>query len=399
MIPEIFKKATSILKKLEDAGHEAYFVGGSVRDYLLKRDIHDVDIATSAQPEEVKKVFPKTVDVGIEHGTILVLENGEGYEVTTFRTESEYKDYRRPDSVVFIRSLIEDLKRRDFTINAIAMDYNGFIQDPFNGLEDLKANILRTVGSPIERFTEDALRMMRAVRFVSQLNFTLEEATCNALKEQGSLLQHIAVERITTEFEKLLDGKQRQKAISIMVETELYQYLPNLKGKKDALLKIANINIDRLTLCKNQMWLLLLYLLEEDAPTNILKAWKLPTKQIKELTNELSYLKLRVQTEWDSMMIYQASLQTALNVEAVYQSIAPNYTNSVDKIKEIHDMLPIHDRSELAISGHDLTGWKKTKPGPWLREYIEEVEHAVINKVIDNEKESIKEWLRACNRL
>ncbi|MFL6560850.1 MAG: CCA tRNA nucleotidyltransferase, partial [Bacillus sp. (in: firmicutes)] len=119
-----FLAASPVLKKLEDAGFEAYFVGGSVRDFLLKREINDVDIATSATPDEVKRIFPKTVDIGIEHGTVLVLVNNGGYEITTFRTESDYRDYRRPKEVTFIRNLKEDLQRRDFTMNAIAMDRN-----------------------------------------------------------------------------------------------------------------------------------------------------------------------------------------------------------------------------------------------------------------------------------
>ncbi len=160
-IPEEFKRALPILNTLKDAGYEAYFVGGSVRDTLLGLPIHDVDIATSAYPEEVKQIFNKTVDTGIEHGTVMVLDHGEGYEITTFRTESTYQDYRRPEKVEFVRSLQEDLKRRDLTINALAMDAAGEIIDLFDGLTDLKMKVIRAVGDPNERFNEDALRMMR----------------------------------------------------------------------------------------------------------------------------------------------------------------------------------------------------------------------------------------------
>ena len=141
-LPSEFQEALPILKKIREAGYEAYFVGGSVRDVLLNRPIHDVDIATSSYPEETKSIFHRTVDIGIEHGTVLVLEEGGEYEITTFRTEDVYVDYRRPSSVSFVRSLEEDLKRRDFTVNAFALDETGLIIDKFNGLADLKAKLL-----------------------------------------------------------------------------------------------------------------------------------------------------------------------------------------------------------------------------------------------------------------
>ena len=145
-LPSEFQKALPILEKIKAAGFEAYFVGGSVRDALLNRPIHDVDIASSSYPEETKQIFERTVDIGIEHGTILVLENGGEYEVTTFRTEDVYVDYRRPSSVSFVRSLEEDLKRRDFTVNAFALNENAEIIDKFDGLTDLDNHVLRAVG-------------------------------------------------------------------------------------------------------------------------------------------------------------------------------------------------------------------------------------------------------------
>ena len=169
-IPE-FNKASSILERIEKEGYEAYFVGGGVRDTLLGLPISDVDIASSATPEEIKRFFPVTFDVGIQHGTVMVLHEKETYEITTFRTESKYEKFRRPEKVNYVRSLREDLKRRDFTINAIALNRHGQSEDPFDGQRDIKAKIIRAVGNPSERFREDALRMMRAARFMSQLAF------------------------------------------------------------------------------------------------------------------------------------------------------------------------------------------------------------------------------------
>ena len=170
---KVFLAAFPVIQKIEEAGFEAYFVGGAVRDHLLKREIHDVDIATSATPTEIKSIFSSTVDVGIEHGTILVLYNGQSFEVTTSDQNPNIMIFAGPDSVIFIRSLHEDLKRRDFTINAMAMDVTGTIIDPFGGQIDLESKLIKTVGKAEERFQEDALRLMRAIRFVGQLGFTL----------------------------------------------------------------------------------------------------------------------------------------------------------------------------------------------------------------------------------
>jgi tRNA nucleotidyltransferase (CCA-adding enzyme) len=185
LMDRLFLKSVPILELIEEAGYEAYFVGGSVRDYILGRPINDVDIASSATPQEIKRIFPNTADIGIDHGTVLVITDTGTYEITTFRTESGYSDFRRPDAVKFVRSLTEDLQRRDFTMNAIAMDKTGKIIDPFNGKRDLAQKRIITVGNPHERFHEDALRMMRALRFVSQLDFELDQETFDSLKENA----------------------------------------------------------------------------------------------------------------------------------------------------------------------------------------------------------------------
>lgn len=203
-LPSEFQKALPIIKKIKDAGYEAYFVGGSVRDVLLSRPIHDVDIATSSYPQETKAIFPRTVDVGIEHGTVLVLEEDSEYEITTFRTEDVYVDYRRPSQVSFVRSLEEDLKRRDFTVNALALDDQGEIIDKFSGLEDIDAKLLRAVGKAEERFEEDALRIMRGFRFAATLNFSIEEKTFEAMCTHAPLLEKISVERSFIEFDQLM---------------------------------------------------------------------------------------------------------------------------------------------------------------------------------------------------
>ena len=259
---EPFLSAVPVLEKLESVGFEAYFVGGSVRDFLLEKEINDVDIATSATPEEVKQLFSKTIDIGIEHGTVLVLYQNKSYEITTFRTEAEYKDYRRPKEVSFIRNLREDLQRRDFTMNAIAMNKDGNIIDPFHGQESIRNKIIQTVGKAEDRFQEDALRMMRAVRFVSQLSFRIEKETLNALIDLVHLLEHIAVERKQAEFDKLLFGDNRKQALQLTLQTNIYSYLPGLSDKEDGLKLMLEYSLDRLN--TQEMWALLVYCLKID---------------------------------------------------------------------------------------------------------------------------------------
>ena len=213
-----------ILEKLNNAGYEAYAVGGCIRDSILNRNPDDWDITTSAKPEETKKIFPKTIDTGIQHGTVTVMLGREGYEVTTYRIDGEYEDSRHPKEVTFTSDLLEDLKRRDFTINAMAYNHlseivcnddsemisdsekkqkTGLV-DAFGGVEDIENKIIRCVGNPIHRFEEDALRMMRAVRFSAQLGYEIEEETGKAIKKLSGNLANISAERIQVELVKLL---------------------------------------------------------------------------------------------------------------------------------------------------------------------------------------------------
>lgn len=198
------KNVEYIITTLEEAGFEGYAVGGCVRDTLLNKSPDDWDITTSAKPDQAKGLFAKTIDTGIKHGTITVLLGKETYEVTTYRIDGEYEDSRHPKEVIFTSSLVEDLKRRDFTINAMAYNDKSGIVDEFGGMQDLENKIIRCVGNPMERFTEDALRMMRAVRFSGQLGYEIEEATAAAVKKLAPTLEKISAERICTELTKLL---------------------------------------------------------------------------------------------------------------------------------------------------------------------------------------------------
>ena len=201
---QVPEKANQVISVLTEAGFEAYVVGGCVRDAILGRTASDWDITTNARPEQVKALFPRTVDTGLQHGTVTVLQGKEGFEVTTYRIDGEYLDGRHPEQVTFTPSLLEDLKRRDFTINAMAYNDKEGLVDAFDGLGDLERGQIRCVGNPGERFTEDALRILRAVRFSAQLGFGIEEKTRAALSEFAPRLSKVSAERIQTELVKLL---------------------------------------------------------------------------------------------------------------------------------------------------------------------------------------------------
>lgn len=198
------EKVDHIINTLMQAGYEAYAVGGCVRDSILGKKPQDWDITTSAKPEEVKKLFPRTIDTGILHGTVTVMSGREGFEVTTYRIDGKYEDSRHPKEVTFTPNLLEDLKRRDFTINAMAYNKTAGLVDAFDGIGDLNRGIIRCVGEAKQRFLEDALRMMRAVRFAAQLGFAIDADTKAAIVELAPTLEKISAERIQVELVKLL---------------------------------------------------------------------------------------------------------------------------------------------------------------------------------------------------
>ena len=223
-----------IIWELEKCGYEAYMVGGCVRDSVLGRKPHDYDICTSATPDEILQAFPyeEIIPTGLQHGTVTILINKEPYEVTTYRIDGDYSDNRRPDNVTFTKNLVEDLRRRDFTINAMAYNPKTGLIDPFDGLEDIKEETIRCVGSAKDRFGEDALRILRAIRFASQFGFVVEPDTDWEIHQQYKRLENISVERINSEFCKIVSSD------SFCVQLLLYKdvfslFIPELKSMID----------------------------------------------------------------------------------------------------------------------------------------------------------------------
>lgn len=384
-----FQQAIPVLETLHEHGYEGYFVGGSVRDHLLHRQIHDVDIATSATPAEVMTIFPKHVPVALQHGTVLVFHQKIGYEVTTFRTESTYKDFRRPSDVRFVRSLEEDMKRRDFTMNAIAMIATGEIIDLFNGTEDISKKMIRTVGKASERFSEDALRMMRGIRFVSTLGFSLEEETCVAILKQAPLLTHISVERITAEFEKLLMGDYIQNVYSLFVATGLGKYLPNMATYERKLVLLEAYDMGSLKRLVER-WSLLLLGLEIEDIANFLKAWRLPTKQVKETVRIVAEVKKLQEESWTNLKMYELGEELIVSIEKVH-SVYRKEASQHEQLFQRYQQLPIKNKKELVITGKDLLQWLDRKGGAWVTAYIQQIETEIIKGTLQNNRTDIKE--------
>lgn len=220
-VPE---EVLTICRVLKDKGFSAHIVGGSVRDAILGKSPKDWDICTSAKPEIVMGLFSKVIPSGIEFGTVTVMVNGEGFEITTLRGDGNYSDGRRPDSVKFIDDITEDLSRRDLTINAMAFDpIEGVLADPFNGAKDLKAGLIKAVGKADDRFKEDGLRVMRAIRFASRFGFEIEADTLRAIKDNAEVLKHVSPERIRDEFVKILVSDHVETGLNLLKDSDLFK--------------------------------------------------------------------------------------------------------------------------------------------------------------------------------
>ena len=388
----LFLEALPVMQQLVDAGYEAYFVGGSVRDMLLHKPISDVDIATSATPQEVKEIFSHTVDVGIEHGTVMVIHHKEGYEVTTFRTEEGYEDFRHPDKVTFVRSLEEDLKRRDFTINALAIGIDDQLMDFFDGIGDLERQCLRCVGDAKERFNEDALRMFRAVRFVGQLGFQIEEKTKNAISLLKMNLSKVAVERMKVEFEKMIQSSFRKEALQLFVETGLYQACPLFDGKDEILLKLAEFPLQEMSIL--QAWILFIdeLNLSDKEVTHLLKSWKSSNEQIRDVLVGYKTYRARKEEEWNFFFAYACPYEVACEVEALL--IAQDKSTSMKGLEETYHSLPIRSMNDIHLNGHDIIRiLKLDKKGPIIGKVLKTVEKMILEQSISNDAEVLEMYV------
>ena len=384
---QIPEAAEDIIRKLNQAGFEAFVVGGCVRDTLLGRQPEDWDITTSAKPEQVKAIFGRTIDTGIQHGTVTIMRGKAGYEVTTYRIDGEYEDGRHPKSVEFTSNLIEDLKRRDFTINAMAYSHEAGLVDAFGGMEDLKQKKIRCVGSPKERFTEDALRILRAVRFSAQLGFEIEPETKKAITEIAPNLIHVSKERIQVELSKLLLSANPDY-IREMYETGISPYVtPGFD-----LVPGESISIDSSRPAdKSLRWSAFLRLTDEKSAVRILKDLKMDNDTISKTGTLVRWWNRPIPADKAEIRRIMSQMTPELydNLILLKQSVGLEQLEEVVRLSgEIRMAGDCISLKTMAVTGRDLIE-AGMKPG---RELGVVLNH-LFNQVLEHPEYNTKEYL------
>ncbi|MCD7855737.1 MAG: CCA tRNA nucleotidyltransferase [Clostridiales bacterium] len=347
------KDVIYILDSLQEAAFEGFVVGGCVRDFLMGLDPHDYDITTNALPKDLKKIFPRTVDTGIKHGTVTVLVGKRSYEVTTYRIDGEYKDSRHPEEVIFVQDIEKDLSRRDFCMNAIAYSPKDGYIDPFGGRNDIKSGIIKGVGDPNLRFNEDALRMLRAVRFSAQLGFKIEENTYAALKKNAELIKNVSMERVATELLRLLCSSHCEKA-DLLCSTNLGDYcVPEItealrKRGAEIISVLKNANKKGYI---NEETALAAVLAKDPEPLKALKDLKLSNKLIDNVTALIKYYDFDLKTgEYELRQLY--SLLGDLVFELLNLKDAKE--EDVSAAYEFLKSERILTKKDLSVNGRDL---------------------------------------------
>jgi len=370
--------ALAVVRELERNGYEAYFVGGCVRDWLLGRPVHDIDICTNALPSDLMRIFPSHVPTGMKHGTISVKQGPFLFEVTTYRTEGKYADFRRPQEVTFVASLTEDLARRDFTINAMAMDQSDRLVDPYQGQKDLQARLIRAVGEPEQRFQEDALRLLRAARFAAKLGFAIDRPTREAMNKTAHLLSYIAVERIREELHKLIDSDNPHAGCETIVETNLLREFPLLQQLFLHTVKEC-WRVTRLGSSK-QKWSFLLYMggfspEQAKAVASSLKMSRHETDTIVRFVEILTKLSpvpnQPTDVDWAKLLLTYG-FSVCMEVDLLLQAFWPkdSKVQSSQSLIDTYEIMPVKTLQELAVTGEDLQKFFKRKPGAWISQTL-----------------------------
>jgi tRNA nucleotidyltransferase (CCA-adding enzyme) len=394
---EQYAAARKVLEQLEKAGFEAYFVGGCVRDQLLGKEPADYDVTTNALPSEVQQLFTHTIPTGLQHGTVTVMQDTSVIEVTTYRVERIYQDHRRPSEVNFVSQLKEDLLRRDFTINAMAMDLRGEIIDYADGQKDLAAKIIRTVGSAEERFKEDALRMLRACRFAAQLSFQIDPVTLEAIIQCREFASYLAVERVIAEFTKIWNVEHSSIGLRPLIETRLLEslspfcFLPiTPKFWEESWYRLDSIPSE---IAK---WAYFFHFIfcQDDKCKQVcskdlisqLPKFKFSNQMKKSIANILTIAgnwNPQMSGEQGKSLLLYYQLETIYAGEALWNLI----TEQEEKVPllEWWKQMPIHQFAQLAIKGSDLLGVTGMPAGPWLKETLHYLYHQVAYGRIPND--------------
>ena len=360
----MYETAIKLLNKLEDNGFKAYIVGGYPRDLILKRESFDIDVCTDATPKDLKEIFEDSMLPKVEYGSVTVIYHKIRFEITTFRKDFKYENHRSPVKIEYIKNLIDDLKRRDFTINTLCLDKDGNIIDLLNGRKEIDAKIIKMVGSPKQKLKDDSLRILRALRFATILDFGLDEELKKYIKKYGYLLKKLSYFRKREELEKIFLSPNVLKGIELIRELELDKYL-----------ELSNLDNLKITSSIIGMWAQLdvedIYSFSNHEKTYI--------QQIKELMNK---------DILDDYNLYKYGL---------YASSVAAEIKGIDKkiVSQRHSNLPIRKQNEININGNQICEILNKKPGPFLKDLIKELELNIINKTVKNNFESLKEYIQS----
>lgn len=386
-----------VLRRLINQGFQAYFVGGCVRDLLLNRIITDIDIATDADPKQVMSLFPHTIPTGIKHGTVTVMMEGIPIEVTTFRQESQYENYRRPKTVQFVSNLDQDLSRRDFTMNAIAMNEEERIIDPFNGQEALAKQQIVSVGDANQRFLEDPLRMMRAVRFASQLSFLIEEKTWESILKHAAYLQFIAVERIKVELDKIMESGDPETGLRLLFQSGLIRWIKGLSH-----IDILEANLEswipkmKKTDAIKLRWSLFFISLSSEKRNEWMRGLRFSKREISEI-NGIFETYFLFYHEIDNLQLKEClvNMEETICLKAVELLFLMGKIGLEEKeiwqkqLRQLSLELPVKEIRDLAVSGRDLMDYFDQPAGPWIHAILQKLFHLVLYHQISNEKTTL----------
>ncbi len=380
-----------LMDQLNDSGYECYIVGGAIRSMLLGLPVHDYDLTTNALPEQMKTVFTsnKTIDTGLKHGTLTVLSSHHPIEITTYRKDSTYQDHRHPDAVQFTSAIEEDCARRDFTINAFCYNDNDGILDFFDGRLDLENHILRCIGDPSQRFEEDALRILRAVRFASQLHFEIEVNTKNAIFTKKDLLSYISLERIHEEMDGFLNAEKCASYLDTYREV-IAVFLPEIKDVPhwDTVLKqIDNAPSDAVVRTA------VLFTGLPD-PSVLCRRLKYTNAEIKTITSLIKYR--------DTCIADRVSMRKFLSIYHEDFTVYLHYRSALDPSFAADDAAALYQQiidhhdctslAQLAVSGNDIKALGYS--GKMIAEKLTELLNAVMEDQIPNEKEELMKYIK-----
>lgn len=372
------KDALMVLKILERENFESYLVGGVVRDYILKRKCNDIDITTKAKPNEVLKFF-KGVPTGVKYGTVTIEFRKQKFEVTTFRSEDSYNDFRRPERVTFEEDVLKDVLRRDFTINGLLMNKEGKIIDHIEGLKDIENKVIKTIGEPKNRFNEDALRMMRAFYFQSKLGFKIDDETLNGIKENRNLIKKVASERVLDELNKLLNEENYLLAIKSMYDTKVHEVIPGLSKGVEV---IVNKNKE----LRPAIFFALNFYLNKSIPTY----FKFPNKFKHQISQIINLLNKGV--NYNQIDLFNYGLNNVLDANYINYLLDKDVLRE-NEFKKMYDNINITSTLDLKFRARDILNLTKRKQGAWLNHLLNDITEKVILGELKNDYNLIKDYV------